>query len=418
MNTRLRYSLASTVVVSLLALGCGSDSSSESPPNNADGGADATVAVACPTYTDIPASVEANLSVGPGCVRAGQTRIKKGAVLTVVPGTTVFFTAGGFIDAGENEPGTLVAVGTADKPIRFTSFAASPQAGDWQCLFLGKNGVDSDLQFVNVEYGGALCKVNGSPDNLSSIIVVGGIRGIKNASVSDSLSHGIKITDKAGIRAFENVKFSRNGKNGEPSIWVGANEVIRLGAGLTFDDADEYIKIDDTFPAKESGTWLRQAVPLRLAKLAIHDSAEITIAAGNKIQVAGGTIEVFQANLVTAGTADAPVVFTSANASPQKGDWGCIYFANGKGIPSLKHTIIEYAGNGNGCSGAKYKVAIAGPDNLAFDNVQIRNIDGAGIRTSKDCTMHGPWCAAVMFGAGVTPHFQCGNASQMTYTCP
>jgi hypothetical protein len=82
------------------------------------------------------------------------------ATLTIEPGVTVRFPAGGTmnIDATSGvDPahGALIAIGTAAEPIVFTSDAATPAAGDWLGLGFGR-AVDpaTVLQHVRVEFAG------------------------------------------------------------------------------------------------------------------------------------------------------------------------------------------------------------------------------------------------------------------------
>jgi hypothetical protein len=93
--------------------------------------------------------------------------------LTVEPGVTVRFKKGGGLrvaSASSTSParGSLVAVGTAAKPIVFTSDEAAPAAGDWLGIWFGDVPTALDrLDHVRVEYaGGQSSSGSGScPDN-------------------------------------------------------------------------------------------------------------------------------------------------------------------------------------------------------------------------------------------------------------
>ncbi len=68
----------------------------------------------------------------------GQTVVKRGATLTILPGTTVKFLwsdeDGDAIGDGElNCEGRIVARGTKESPIRFTSAREAPKPGDLAC---------------------------------------------------------------------------------------------------------------------------------------------------------------------------------------------------------------------------------------------------------------------------------------------
>lgn len=85
------------------------------------------------------------------------------ATLTIEPGVTIEFAAGSAFEVehytGEfMASGIVVARGTADAPITFTSAAADPQPGDWIGLWFG--GIvqpATRLEHVRIEYTGADC---------------------------------------------------------------------------------------------------------------------------------------------------------------------------------------------------------------------------------------------------------------------
>jgi hypothetical protein len=131
------------------------------------------------------------------------------ATLTIDPGVTVTFEAGGSLRidpiTGTNPAtGALIANGTAASPIVFTSAAATPAAGDWQGIWFGEL-VDptSSIQFAHVQYaGGTSVSQSGScvyPAqsiiNDAAIRIMGGAlpasQFITNTTVSDSARHGI-----------------------------------------------------------------------------------------------------------------------------------------------------------------------------------------------------------------------------------
>lgn len=83
------------------------------------------------------------------------------ATLTIEPGVTLKFHPGGRLridtTTGGATPakGALIAVGTAARPIVFTSVAAAPVAGAWQGIwFSGELDVATRMQHTRVEYAG------------------------------------------------------------------------------------------------------------------------------------------------------------------------------------------------------------------------------------------------------------------------
>lgn len=83
-------------------------------------------------------------------VLSGNVAVLPGATLTIEPGVEVKF--GGLFSLIVN--GTLVARGTEEKPIRFTSNKETPEAGDWNSiLFNGTGQPPSILENCLIEYG-------------------------------------------------------------------------------------------------------------------------------------------------------------------------------------------------------------------------------------------------------------------------
>jgi parallel beta-helix repeat protein len=86
----------------------------------------------------------------------GRTVVKKGATLTILPGTTVSFAwtdeDGNRIGDGElNVEGRLVARGTRESMITFTSARKNPEKKDWTYVMLSMNR-DSRVEHCLFEY--------------------------------------------------------------------------------------------------------------------------------------------------------------------------------------------------------------------------------------------------------------------------
>jgi hypothetical protein len=131
--------------------------------------------------------------------------------LTIEPGVTMRFDQGGALrvadalDEGMQSPATanatLIAVGTAAKPIVFTSAQAAPLAGDWIGLsFAAIPQPLSRLAFVRVEYAGraayeapASCVPVGGASPAAAIRLHGSpaTQFITDTTIANSSSNGI-----------------------------------------------------------------------------------------------------------------------------------------------------------------------------------------------------------------------------------
>ena len=120
--------------------------------------------------------------------------------------------------------------------------------------------------------------------------------------------------------------------------------------------------------------------------LEIAETATLTIEPGAKVAFAKERRIEVKGKLVIAGTADAPVVLTSADASPNPGDWeGVIFFDTTKAGTSIDHAHVEYAGQ-NGSYGG-YAIHFYGdvpPNRVSITNSEIVKSSGGGILIEKD----------------------------------
>lgn len=326
--------------------------------------------------TELPESITEDLSVGPGCVTMYRTSIDQNATLTIAPGTTIEVEPGGFLNVGVyGDASALVAKGTEEAPIVFTSAATSPAAGDWECIRVEHGSAATELSYVSIDYAGSPCNADGA--GIEGSLQIKSPARVDHVSVGHSSSHGIYIMADGAVRKFEDVTFADNERE---SLKVSAKQLVKLGQNLTFEDPGERILIDNQFALGTSGTVLAQAVPFLVeGTLAIDNEAQVVFDAGLELQLDGGSVQVFAADLDLAGTADKPVRFTSGAETPAAGDWGCLYYDASEGTASIEHAVFEYGGNGVGCTGAEYKALLFAPSSATISNVTFSSSDDAGI---------------------------------------
>lgn len=77
-------------------------------------------------------------------------------VLTMAPGVTLLMPQGSDIQVGRSWAGALMAVGTAAKPVTFTSIVQPGYHGDWLGVRFYDNSIDAQNKLINcvVEHGG------------------------------------------------------------------------------------------------------------------------------------------------------------------------------------------------------------------------------------------------------------------------
>lgn len=338
----------------------------------------------------LPETIDDDMTVGPGCVRVYRTRVTGDATLTIVAGTRVLMASDGFLHVSPFGDGSaLVAIGTASKPIVFTSESSSPLAGDWECVHITGSSSQSEIRHAVFEYGGNPCSTTGA-DHEGMLQINSSARAVSNVTFRNSRTYGVFIQNDGGVREFQDNTFSDNMQAG---IRIAAPQLLALGTGLTFEDDNDRIEVDSTFSLDTTGTIRGQSVPFRISSgLSFRGGAEVTLEAGVVFAFTGNSLDVFSANIITQGTADKPVVFTSAAATPTAGDWGCITMSSLSGTPRFDHTRFEYAGNGAGCTGAERETALdaSGSDNTVITNCTFSHIAGSAIQ-GNPC-QNAAWC--------------------------
>ena len=189
--------------IAAMVVGCSDD---DSKNNNSNATADGYISsLTDPDFnaTNLKGKINADITLPAGnYTLTGRLIVIDGATLTVSPGTTITAnatdgTAATSISVEVMRGGKMIAVGTADKPIRFTSAKQHP--GDWMGVFLcgkatlvnaasgtrdgsytqttelgdelygGNNDADSSghLEYVEIAYAGARVNATKEGNNLS-----------------------------------------------------------------------------------------------------------------------------------------------------------------------------------------------------------------------------------------------------------
>jgi len=118
--------------------------------------------------------------------------------------------------------------------------------------------------------------------------------------------------------------------------------------------------------------------------LTIDAGVEVRFASGGELQVGHESYGVYPGGLSAAGTADAPIVFTSAADSPAPGDWNGIFFHEraDSGRSRFEHCVVEYGGAGIEVYGGKVNTNLlirsSGP---SIRHCILRHSSGHGLYT-------------------------------------
>jgi large repetitive protein len=250
--------------------------------------------------------------------------------LTIKPGCTIKFTPGAGLY------GSLIAVGTPENRIIFTSASETPAPGDWGGIDLEwPSAQGSRLSYCTVEYGGA---------GWAELYVDGTGAVIDHSIIWHSADNGVDYRAHSGLENFtENTVTACAGY----PIAADPNAVGALSLGNTLTgNAHDAILINQS-RLGQSTTWANLGLPYVVDNWLDVEGC-LTIAPGVILQMTRQTtFEVHgrdSAALIADGT-EGQITFTSDQAIPAPGDWGgiAVYAGSARGSV-LRNCKIEYAG--------------------------------------------------------------------------
>jgi hypothetical protein len=344
--------------------------------------------------------------------------VNGGAVLTIQPGVTLNFAGGVGIAVGNEETGKLVAIGTEQDPITFTSASSPPLPGDWGAIRL----LDGTLAGTKIAYA----MVDACGGDRNGCIVGDGVS--PNTVTIDHVTLARVGPDANGIVEWNddsNFVITNSTFNGiaddRYAISLQAPSFAGIGAGNTFNDG-AMIEINggtisSTTSWVDPGTAIAVTDSLWIQGM---DSPVLTINAGVTLMFAPANDPLQLSvgyggpgTLVLAGspTTSKHVVLTSLSSSPDQGDWlGVQVWPNG--TAQISYADISYGGS-NGLSGGNLIVVNGNSDaEIVVDHSSFAYSRGYGIYV--DCADMGVTpVATVNLNAGNTFDF---NESDPTNT--
>jgi hypothetical protein len=311
------------------------------------------------------------------------------APLVLEPCTVIGFDAGVSVTV---RTGSLRALGTSGRAVTFTSAKPSPAAGDWSNIVIQDGAVnDSLFQHTIVAYGGVdTVKVN-----------PGAVAGFSHVFVHDTTGTAIVAGLDSTLTAFDNVAVERAG---DYPVKVPPLGVAQIESLTSTDSLHDEIGVVTDGMLERATTWKKQDLPYRVLPGGITTlrlTARLDIDAGTEIRLENAIEVQVDGSLVTHGTSDEPVTFTSAKSSPMAGDWPGIEFeANSSSDSLLEHTLIEYAGAEaisvlNGATVSLIDTTIRAPLGIGvvfddgaiisgFDNVTVEDAGDSAFQVCSD----------------------------------
>jgi hypothetical protein len=273
------------------------------------------------------------------------------AVLTIEPGVRLNFEQSIGINIGPSGAGKLVAVGTAQSPIIFTSAASTPSDGDWSNIYFWAGTMGgSQIAYAKVDYcgaGGYGCIVgfDVKPSRVTlDHLTIAHVGASANAITEFNADSNFVITNSTlGASAHRY------------AISVQAQSFAGIGAGNVFTDGAIIELGGGTVTATTS--WLDPGTAVAVTGgLSVDGSGTPVLTLGPGITLkfdADIALSVgisSSGKLVMAGTATKPVVLTSLSTSPSPGDWKGVQVWGG-GKAAISYADISYAGSAGTTSG-------------------------------------------------------------------
>jgi len=302
----------------------------------------------------------------------GDINIGSNSVLTIQPGTVIKFSAGSSLIVGYSSNATVIANGTASKPIIFTSTALVPAAGAWEGLFFDSHTLNNtSLSYCNILYAG-------SNSGYGALNINGCDLSVTNCTVSLSGSYGIwtnYTNSLGGFSTFDNNNVNSTSKYG---LVINAQKLGTIGTGNTF-SACFGIQINGDFKSTTAQTWKNLVVPYVIDSEVDIDGT-LTIEPGTQFKFeATGWLSIgyyAATTFIADGTSTSTIKFTSNSASPIAGSWrGLSFYGYTQTNSKLNYCIIDYAGS-IASDGSLHMVDNA---SIIFTNNTIRNSSGYGI---------------------------------------
>jgi hypothetical protein len=320
------------------------------------------------------------------------TTIDVEAKLTIEPGVVIVAKAGSGMDFGPT--GSIVAIGTADKPIILRS--ESNLRGGWLgIIFSDSNNPVNELTYVTISDGGS-ASFNGNATQKANIRLAGTSQiKMKNSTINNSAGFGILETKFDDV-TFNDFTANAFTNNLDFPIYISDKNAHKIGNTSTFtNNTKNYIAlIQNNFEGLgEDVIWPKQAVPYLFNDIEglivgyYTTSGGLTLEAGVTLLFSAGSRMVIGDNtnktgfLKINGTATNPV--TIGGLESVKGYWQGIFVYT----PSVKnvwnYTNIDYGGSKGATSAVSSKANVVVDGSLSITNCTSNNSQGCGYTKSS-----------------------------------
>jgi hypothetical protein len=274
----------------------------------------------------------------------GGASVTDGATLRIEPGVTVVSDGGtlqirmaytNFATKRFHPAGVIVAVGTADAPIRFTGAVAEP--GSWGGIWITSGDELNRLSFVEVADGGLRDRHNLELTSEARVTITDSV--FRNA-----LGYGLFV----GSGSVDLPGFARNAFHGNSGAAIRMNpqHMPFMDGASTFDaNGVDAIEIrSGTLTGPHTYVWPSTTAPFWLAG-SINVDTRVEVAPGFQAVASGSWIRVRSGGTIVAvGTRDEPISFTGY--PPEPGAWSGVRIESDSPDNEFRHVDIAHGGGG------------------------------------------------------------------------
>ena len=290
--------------------------------------------------------------------------------LTIEPGTKFKFSAGGELHIGYYENSTLIAKGTADNRIEFTSSAAVPAAGAWEGITFWNNSLNSSMMYCDILYAGTSSE---GAVNVNNCAI-----SFDNNIINYAKSYGLLVNSEGRFTSLANNSFSNCGNH---PLRISAEFMHTIGTGNIFNcPADKGVNV---YSGDATGniTWRKLQKPYYIEGEIDFDNGTLTIEPGTILKFdANGSLHIGYYNnstLVAVGNSSNYIEFTSSASSPAAGAWEGIHlWYNNNSNTNFQYCKFMFAGKGSSSDRAALK---ATSTSFTASNCEFSNSGGWGI---------------------------------------
>lgn len=180
--------------------------------------------------------------------------IENNATLTIKPGCIVKFEPETELYAGYHLAGAIIANGTQDSTILFTSNVATPAPGDWQNVGL------YDLAMSTSSFCYCIFEYGGSSSGWPGEFYAEGITSVKiaNCTFRYSGNYGVYLDDDAGFNTFTNNSITACAQF---PLRIHAEYARTVGSGNSLSGNTQNGILIKGGNVQTSGTWINHNVP-------------------------------------------------------------------------------------------------------------------------------------------------------------